>query len=462
MQVEFFGAAGEVTGSCHLVHVAGKRVLLDCGMVQGGREEHKRNAAQFAFDARSLDAMVLSHAHIDHVGRLPLLSKRGYHGPIYTQHATAALSRVMLEDAARLAIGDAESENRWRMRRGLKPLQPTYDERDVERVLKQIVAIDYDRELGILPGVRVRLRDAGHILGAAIVELFGDENGRARKLVFSGDIGPDDAPMLRDPTPIADADLVMLESTYGDRLHRPRTETVAELGAIFAAAARDRGMVLIPAFAVGRSQEILYWMARHFDDWGLSRFKIVLDSPMAAKVLSLYDRNVALFDEKTRRAWNREPHPLKLPNLRVVVEPGESRVLNEQRGGTIIIAGSGMCNGGRIKHHLKHHLWRESTHLIFAGYQAAGTLGRRLVDGADVVRIFGESIKVAAQRHTIGGLSAHADQAGLVKWYGHFTRRPPVYLVHGEDRARTALAEKLAQQFGAKVTLATPRMTAEV
>lgn len=461
MRIEFFGAAGEVTGSCHLVHAAGRRVLLDCGMVQGGREEYKRNGAPFPFDARAIDAMVLSHAHIDHVGRVPLLVKRGFRGPIYTHQATAQLARIMLEDAARLAQGDVETENRWRERRGLKPLVPLYDDRDVQRALKRFVPLAYAHELAILPGVRVRLRDAGHILGAAIVELDVDEDGRTRRLVFSGDIGTDDAPMLHSPTPVEAADLVLLESTYGDRLHRPRAETVAELGAIFAAARRDNGVVLIPAFAVGRSQEILYWMARHFEDWGLSRFKIVLDSPMAAKVIELYERHLALLDDETQARWRSDAHPLKLPNLRIVAEAAESRALNEQRGGLVIIAGSGMCNGGRIKHHLKHHLWRETTHVIFAGYQAAGTLGRRLVDGASVVKIFGEQVKVNAQRHTIGGLSAHADQAGLLRWYGHFAAHPPVYLVHGEDRARVALAEKLHAQFGATVTLTQPRMAVE-
>jgi metallo-beta-lactamase family protein len=462
MRVEFFGAAGEVTGSCHLVHAAGGRVLLDCGTVQGGREERKRNAARFGFDAKQIDAMVLSHAHIDHVGRLPLLSRRGYRGRIHTQRATADLSRVMLEDALRLELADVERENRRRERHGERALQPLYTEDDVQRVLRQLVAVDYDEQHELLPGVRCRLRDAGHIIGAAIVELWDEAADPPRKLVFSGDIGPRGTPILRDPTPVEEADLVMLESTYGDRLHRTRSDTVTELGEILRRARREQGVVLMPAFAVGRTQEILYWLAQHYDEWDLGAWRIVLDSPMAARVLEAYDRHQDLFDDAAREVWNGRRHPFRMPNLRVVTEARDSQALNAFRSGVIIIAGSGMCNGGRIVHHLRHHLWRESTHVIFAGYQAAGTLGRELVDGARFVRIFGESIRVQAQRHTIGGLSAHADQAGLLEWYGHFRSRPPVYLVHGEDHARGVLAARLREQFGARVELTRPGSSAEV
>ncbi len=462
MRVEFFGAAGEVTGSCHLVHAAGKVILLDCGMIQGGREEHQRNSAEFSFDVAKIDAMVLSHAHIDHVGRLPLLAKRGYRGPIYTQRATASLSKIMLEDSARLAAGDVEYVNRRRERRGQEPLVPLYDQNDVQDVLGQLEAIEYAVWEEILPGIRLRLSDAGHIIGAAIVELHADEEGGTRKLVFSGDIGPKGTPILRDPTPIAEADLVMMESTYGDRLHRNRGETLQELGEIFDEVHKTRGNVLIPAFAVGRTQEILYWFAQYFEEWGLKHFRIVIDSPMATKVIRVYDQHQDLFDDEAKRVWKGKHHPFKLPNLRLIDSIDESRALNDVGGGTIIIAGSGMCNGGRIKHHLKHHLWRNNAHVIFPGFQAHGTLGRQLVDGAETVHIFGEEIKVNARRHTIGGLSAHADQAGLLEWYGHFEKHPPVYLVHGEDPAREKLAELLLRQFGAKAVLTKPGMGAEV
>lgn len=462
MRIEFFGAAGEVTGSCHLVHAAGKRVLLDCGLVQGGREEHARNAKPFPFDLATIDAMVLSHAHIDHVGRLPLMVRRGYRGPVYTQRATADLSRIMLEDSARLAASDVERENRHRARHGQQALEPLYELDDVQQALKQLKPMAYDVERQILPGIHLRLRDAGHIIGAAIVELWAEEAGATRRLVFSGDIGPRGTPILRDPSAIVAADLVMLESTYGDRLHRNRADTVAELGSIFQAARASGGMVLIPAFAVGRSQELLYWMAQHHREWGLQDWDIILDSPMAGRVLEVYDRHQELFDEDARKAWRGDRNPFRMPKLRVAMDVRDSQALNQRRGGAIVIAGAGMCNGGRIVHHLRHHLPHERNHVVFVGYQAAGTLGRRLVDGAAEVRIFGEPVPVRAQRHTIGGLSAHADQGGLVEWYSHFSARPPVYLVHGEDPAREALAAKLRADFGCEVTLTRPAMAAEV
>ncbi|PIV35666.1 MAG: MBL fold metallo-hydrolase [Lysobacterales bacterium CG02_land_8_20_14_3_00_62_12] len=454
MKLQYFGAAGEVTGSCHWLHAADKNILLDCGMIQGGREEHERNAAAFPFAVEEIDAVVLSHAHIDHCGRLPLLHKRGYRGPIYTHHATAALAKIMLEDSARLAAQDVEYQNRRRARRGLPAFDVLYDQADVQGVLTQLRGLDYGKWQSILPAVEVRLADAGHILGAAIVEVQAVESGQQRKLVFSGDLGPKGAPILCDPTSIEAADLVMMESTYGDRLHRNRSDTLAELGEIFQQVRGSGGNVLIPAFAVGRTQEILYWFAQRFDEWGLADFRIVLDSPMATKVTAVYGQHQELFDIEARRVWKSGHDPFRLPNLRFVESIEESQALNRISKGLIIIAGSGMCNGGRIKHHLKHHLWRNDAHVIFPGYQAQGTLGRLLVDGAETVRIYGEEIKVNAHRHTIGGLSAHADQAGLADWYGQFKRRPRVVLVHGEDTARAGLAQVLRDRFAAEVTLA--------
>jgi len=462
MHVEFHGAAGEVTGSSHLVHIGGRRVLLDCGMHQGGRDEYKRNSAPFAFEAAALDAVVLSHAHIDHLGRLPLLARRGYRGPIYTQKATAELARVMLEDAARLTMSDARSETRWRERRGLKPVKPWFDLDDVERVLRQLVPLSYDAEHEILGGVRIRLSDAGHIIGAAIVELWAQEGGRERKLVFSGDIGPNDAPFLPDPTRIESADLVLMESTYGDRLHRSRPETVAELGTIFRDAVGHGAAVLIPAFAVGRTQELLYWMAHHYQEWQLERFRIFIDSPMAAKVIDVYRHHEHQLEHGALHAAKGGMSPFRMPNLRIVTDESESRALNSTREPFVVIAGSGMCNGGRIRHHLKHHVWRPQTHVVIAGYQAQGTLGRQIVDGAAKVRIFGEPIRVAAQVHTIGGLSAHADQQGLLDWYGAIAGHPPACLVHGEDPAREVLATTLREKFGTTVTLTRPGMSVEV
>jgi metallo-beta-lactamase family protein len=317
---------------------------------------------------------------------------------------------------------------------------------------------DYDQRFELFPGVHVRLQDAGHILGAAIVEIWIDEGAGERKLVFSGDIGPDGTPIMRDATPVTDANLVMLESTYGDRLHRPRDQTIIEIGEVLDAARASGGNVIIPAFAVGRSQELLYWFAKHYDEWGMKRWRVYLDSPMATKVVDVYRRHVKLFDHDGRTQWGNGDDPFTLPGLRFVDSMEESRELNRHTNGCIFIAGSGMCNGGRVRHHLKHNLWRPGAHVMIVGYQAQGTLGRQLVDGHSTVRIFNEIIRVNARIHTVGGLSAHADQQGLLDWYAHFRDKPPVYLVHGEDKAREILAKELRGRYGCEVTLARPGM----
>ncbi len=457
MQVEFQGAAGEVTGSMHLVVAAGKRILLDCGMIQGSRAAEARNAEAFPFDPAQLDALVISHAHIDHIGRVPLLVKRGFGGPIFLQQAGADLLPVMLLDSASLAESDAERANR-KLRAGEAEALPLYTRDDVERAMRQVQPLAYGARREILPGVEIALRDAGHILGSSIVELWAD----GKKLVFSGDLGPKGTPILRDPETVRDADLVLMESTYGDRNHRERADTVRELGEIFASAWREGGNVLIPAFAVGRSQELLYWFAKYWDEWQLSRWRIFLDSPMAAKVVSVYERHTELFDEDARQVWKEKPNPFQLPNLRISESAQDSMAINQFERGAIIIAGSGMANGGRIQHHLKHNLGRRSAHVMFVGYQAEGTLGRRLVDGAQWVRIHGRDYRVNAQRHTVGGLSAHTDQRGLMAWYGGFQPPPPLVLVHGEDRAREALAGEIGEQAGVEVQLARPGMVLQV
>ncbi|WP_454829885.1 MBL fold metallo-hydrolase RNA specificity domain-containing protein [Pseudoxanthomonas wuyuanensis] len=453
MEVEFHGAAGEVTGSMHLVTAAGRRILLDCGMIQGSRDQERRNFDDFPFAPESLDALVLSHAHIDHIGRVPLLVKRGFRGPIFIQRAGADLMPVMLKDSASLAESDADRANR-RRRAGEPVAVPLYAIEDVEPAMRLVQALDYDHRQPILPGVELCLRDAGHILGSCIVELWADD----RKLVFSGDLGPPGTPILRDAVSVREADLVLMESTYGDRNHRDREGTVHELGDIFEQAWRDRGNVLIPAFAVGRSQELLYWFARYWDQWRLDRWRIFLDSPMAARVVQVYGRHHDLFDEDARKVWEQKPDPFHLPNLHITESTDESMAINRIENGAIVIAGSGMANGGRILHHLAHNLQRRSTHVVFVGYQAQGTLGRRLVDGARWVRIHGRDYHVNAQMHTVGGLSAHTDQRGLMDWYGGFQARPPLVLVHGEDKAREALAGEIGERDGIEVQLSRPGM----
>ena len=457
MQVHFHGAAGMVTGSMHLVEAAGKQVMLDCGMIQGTAEAEALNQAEFPTDPATLDALVLSHAHIDHVGRVPLLVARGFRGTIWAQEATAELLPIMLLDSASLQESEAERFNRKR-----KPHEPAmvplYTREDVQMALDQVKVVPYHARTEILPGIEINFRDAGHILGSSIVEVFADD----RKLVFSGDLGPKGTPILRDPESIDQADMVLMESTYGDRNHRDRAETIRELGGILDEAWREKGNVLIPAFAVGRTQEMLYWFARHWDEWQMSRWRIFLDSPMASKVVKVYDRNHDLFDADAQEVWRGTPNPFRLPNLHVTESAEESMAINQIEGGAIIIAGNGMASGGRIMHHLKHNLGRRQAHVVFVGYQAQGTLGRRLVDGAKWVRIHGRDYRVNAQRHTVGGLSAHTDQAGLLAWYGGFKPSPPVVLVHGEDTAREALAGEIFERHGVKAELAQPGMTLDV
>lgn len=461
MHIRFYGAAGEVTGSCHVLEAAGVRVLLDCGLVQGGRQADERNREPFPFAAAAVDAVILSHAHIDHSGRLPLLAARGFRGPVHAQNATVDLCRVMLRDAAFLQEMEAKHENRRRRRKGLAEVEPLYRAEDADQLLGQLVGHRYATWFPVAPGIEARFHDAGHILGSCAVEVAVTERGRRRTIVFSGDLGQYDTPILRDPAAIEAADVVLMECTYGDRLHRPREATLEELGAILRETAGS-GNVMIPAFAVGRSQEILYQFGKHFDSWAMDRWSIFLDSPMAIEASEIYWNYPQLYDAEAtrlRRETNRMP---PLPNLHLTREPEASMAINRIRRGALIIAGSGMCTGGRILHHFKHNLWRSDCHVVIVGYQAPGSLGRRLVDGARRVRIHGETIRVAATIHTIGGLSAHGDADDLARWYGSFRQRPPVWLVHGEADRGTSFAERLGRAFGARVTRAQPGMTIDL
>ena len=458
MRIEFHGAAGgEVTGSCHLIEAAGKRILFDCGMLQGSRDAEARNAEPFAFDPAAIDALVVSHAHIDHIGRVPLLVKRGFQGPIWAQAATCDLFPIMLLDAASLSGREAERENRERAP-GEPEAEPLYTASDVAAAQRQLHPLPYGTDTEILPGVTLRLHEAGHILGSAMLELHAD----GRSMLFTGDLGMRGTPILRDPAPAPRTDLILMESTYGDRNHKDRAATVAELGQILAAARADGGNVIIPAFAVGRSQELLYWFAEHFEDWHLAPWSIFLDSPMAAKVMAVYDRHEELFDAAAAKVWAGRIKPFKLPNLHVAASVDDSKAINRIHGGAILIAGSGMANGGRVRHHLANNLAYARNHVIFVGYQAAGTPGRLLVNGAKHLRLFGEEIPVRAQIHTVGGLSAHADQQALLAWYGASPNHPPVALAHGENPAREALAAALKQRYGVAVTLSQPGMQLDV
>lgn len=448
MELEFLGAAGSVTGSCYVLRTSRHTLLLDCGQIQGRQEDEEQNRVPLPLPVEQIDAIVLSHAHIDHSGRLPLLYREGFRRPIHTHRATRALCSIMLRDSAYLHEKDAKWENEKRRTKGLSPISPLYTQADAEAVMRLFQAHEYAERREILPGIELRLSDAGHILGSAIVELWIEDRGERTKLVFSGDLGYRHSPVMNDPASIRDADLLLLESTYGDRNHRAFAATLSELRSIFLEAAESGGNVLIPAFAVGRTQDLLFLMAEHYAEWRLDRWRVILDSPMALEATGVYSLFRHLYKAELFQDGRHWP---TLPNFEASPTAQDSMRLNDVTSGAIIIAGSGMCTGGRIVHHLKHNLWRPECHVVIIGYQAEGTLGRRIVDGARDVRLWQEQVPVNAQIHTVGGLSAHADQAGLVDWYRNFEGRPPVYLVHGEDRARTALATRLQAEFGADV-----------
>lgn len=447
MKLHFLGAAQDVTGSCFLIEVDGHKILVECGMVQGSPKLETHNRDPFSFDPTEIAAVILTHAHIDHSGRLPLLVKRGYKGPIYTHRASADLCKILLLDSGYINQKDAEITNRKRQRAGKTQVEPIYTEVDAKEVLPLFKPLEYKQKTEILPGVQVQLQDAGHILGSAVVELWLNAAGCQRKIVFSGDLGHSGAPLLKDPSYLEAADLVLMESTYGDRNHRPWQETWDELGEVLQSAKRGRGNILIPAFAIGRTQELLYTFQQHLTEWGLNHWHIFLDSPMAIEATKTYAKHWDLYDAKAQRITKEKGSPYKLPNLHLSMTTADSMRVNQIDCGAIIIAGSGMCTGGRIKHHLKHNLWRRECHLIIVGYQSPGTLGRHIVDGAKSVKLWGEVVKVAAKVHTIGGLSAHADCEGLLKWYGSFTNHPQLALVHGEQHAMQRLADTLHQRY---------------
>jgi metallo-beta-lactamase family protein len=454
MRISLCGAAREVTGSGYLVETATARVLVDFGMFQGGRTTEARNGEIAPVDPLSLDAIVLTHAHLDHSGRLPLLPSRGFRGPVYATPATIDFARLILEDSARLQRSDADRRSRRLLRAGKDSVGPLYGPADVEALAPLFQPLPYDERREIAVGVSVRLVDAGHILGSASVEMTVRERDGERVVVFSGDVGLKGSPIVRDPTPLHHADLVFLESTYGDRDHRPQDATLREFLDILTRAVREQQKVLVPAFAIGRVQEVLYRLAELVHDGRLPEFPIYLDSPMAVAATWLYAKHRSLFDEEAGAMARRSPFLHDLKGLRFTETPAESRALNDSWEMGVIIAGSGMCDGGRMVHHLRHNLWRRNVVLLIVGFQAQGSLGRRLVDGAKEVRIFGEKVVVRAAVHTLGGFSAHAGQSGLVEWAGHLApSRPRFLLTHGEPKACEGLRAALGERLGVEAEI---------
>lgn len=439
----FLGATGQVTGSCYLLETDSHRILLDCGLFQGNKETEKQNEADFPFDPGKIDAVILSHAHLDHCGRLPKLVKEGFKGPVYLTKASYPLVDLMLRDSAHLQLKDTEWENKRRERAGKELLEPLYGLEDVEALLKLRKPVAYGEKIAVLPNIEVIFHEAGHILGSSIVKVIITEKGQTRTLVFSGDLGNPISPLLRDAEIITEADVLLLESTYGDRDHKPLEHTLVELKETLADAAATGGNVIIPAFAVGRTQDLIYWLGKLQRQGDLPQQHIYLDSPMAISASKIYAEHAYLFNhddpEFTRVAPKGWQHWLQGLIFSETAE--ESMAINRIAGGAIIIAGSGMCNGGRIRHHLKYNLWRRNAHIIITGFQAEGTLGRILVESKKkYLKILGSEVNVAAKIHTLGALSAHADQSQLLQWAGHFKEpKPRLFLIHGEKAAALTL-----------------------
>ena len=453
MKLTFLGAAREVTGSCCLMEAGGTRFLVDCGMFQGGRETRAKNHHAFSFDPETIDFVLLTHAHIDHSGLLPRLVALGFRGLIYATSATCDLLAVMLPDAAYIQEKEAESENYRRFRSGKTPrheVAPLYTVEQARYCLKRLKPVDYDLEIVPHPSVCCIFRDAGHILGSAIVEVWVGEGARRRKIVFSGDLGQPARPLMHDPAPIADADWLVVESTYGNRLHKSMEATVDELAlAVNDTLEKKGGNLIIPSFAVGRTQDILYLLADLTRQGRIPKLTVFVDSPMATAATGVTYKHMALLDAETHALMGKHGGVAHFRKLAFVEDVEESKSLDRITGGTVIISASGMCDAGRIKFHLRANLPRRASTILITGFQAAGTLGRKLVDGAKWVRLLGEDIPVRADLYTLGGLSAHADRAALMNWLGHF-RAPPrrTFVVHGEAETAMGFAALIDEKPG--------------
>jgi metallo-beta-lactamase family protein len=449
IQLGFFGAAGEVTGSCYVLTTDHARVMIDMGLHQGEREADEHNHRMPAVDPAKLDAVVLTHAHLDHCGRLPLLVKRGFRGPVHCTGATADLANVILRDSAAIQMEDCTRFN-THLRRGAEPCwAPLYDDRDVEQLLPRMTVMGYDQVKTIADGITIKFINSGHILGAASVQMVVNDGNRAVTIVFSGDVGVSGSPILCDPITPLPADVVLLESTYGDRDHRPLLQTRDELLAILQRAQMVGAKVLIPAFAVGRTQDLIFYIGEFLRAGQLGNLNAYVDSPMASSISDLYARHHEGYDAQANELLANHLSPLNFPGLTYIRTVEESKRLNDAKGFMIIISASGMCAGGRILHHLYHNLSNPRTQVIIVGYQGRGTLGRHLVDGARAVTIFREDVPVRASVHTLGGFSAHAGQSGLLNWAAPFQAiRPRMFLTHGEDGPRAALHGQLKARFG--------------
>jgi metallo-beta-lactamase family protein len=457
MKITIVGAAGgEVTGSAYYVQTKQASVLVDCGLFQGGQKSEALNRPPTS-PKQKLDAVLLTHGHLDHTGRLPLLARRGHTMPVFATPATMEMTALILRDSARIQAGDAERRNRKRQRAGEAPEEPLYTPEHAEAIIQCFQEVPYQQPVTVAPGIQAIWAESGHMLGSASIQLIVEEDGRKKRVVFSGDLGPRGALILRDFEPFQQADLVFLESTYGDHDHRPFTETVEEFVRIVKDTVERRGKILVPTFAVGRAQLLTSLLAWMFRKKKVRPFPIFLDSPMAIQALNIYVKHRELFDDQMTKFISEKPLRADLKSMKLCVTADDSMKINDQDGPCLVMAGAGMCNAGRILHHLKQNLWKPDTHVLIVGYQSHESLGRRLVEGAKQVSIHGEKVVVKAQVHTLGGFSAHAGQTDLLHWFSALApAKPRVILTHGENGPRGELAKKIQQRFKLRSTL--PKM----
>lgn len=453
MEIACLGAAGCVTGSCFLID-NGSKYLVDCGLFQGGRRMDQLNDRQWAFDPGEISALFLTHAHIDHSGRIPKLVKDGFRGPIYTTLPTAELCKILLSDSAHIQEMEAEWRTRKNRRRGGGVVEPLYTEADVQACVPMFQVISRNEIIRISDQFSVRFRNAGHILGSSILEIWDKSDGAERKVVFSGDLGRKDQLIVKDPESIFAADALFIESTYGNREHRSFDDSKEELLEAIHYSYEHRQKVLIPAFAVERTQEILYVLGEFFRDQRIPKLPVYLDSPLAIAATEIFRRMEGFYDEQAREILAEGNRPFDFPQLIFSKSTEDSIAINETPGPAIVIAGNGMCTAGRIKHHLKHNLWRKGCSLVVVGYQAEGSIGRRIINGAKQVKLFGEKVAVHARVFTIGGFSAHADRSDLLHWLGNF-RNPQmrVMVIHGEAKASRDFGNAILQQYQFPVTI---------
>lgn len=448
MKIYFIGADHEVTGSCHYVEACGKNILIDCGMEQG--EDVYKNE-ELPINAADIDFVLLTHAHIDHTGLLPLMYNHGFRGEVYATKATCDLCDIMLRDSAHIQEFEAEWRNRKARRSGQEEYVPLYDMNDAIGVLEHFIPCEYNQKINIFENISVRYTDVGHLLGSASIELFLQEDGTSKTIAFSGDIGNINKPLVKNPQYLKNADYVVMESTYGDRSHGEAPDYVAQLTKIIQSTFDKGGNVVIPSFAVGRTQEMLYYIRKIKEDrliQGHDNFTVIVDSPLAVEATNIFNKNMSSFDEEAMELVKKGINPITFPGLKVSVTSEESKLINFDSSPKVIISASGMCEAGRIKHHLKHNLWRRECTVLFVGYQAVGTLGRKIADGAEEVKLFGETIEVKATIEKLSGVSGHADQQGLIRWLTAMEPKPKkVFIVHGEDSVCDTFVDILKNNY---------------